>query len=442
MNDSMPAKNPDMLKSFIPEIAGLRAISLLWMIGFHIVFSFGFHVRADEYRERLLHPLLLLLAQGHLGVDLFFVISGYIIFRLLDEELRTQGNLAIALYYLRRWLRIFPAYAVVLVFSAWTLGADANLSSSWANFLMINNFLPFQQQALPWSWSIAIECQFYLLAPWLLLFCHRARGLLRWICRSESWIGLAWIPLFILFSATGIQLWILMEHQPVLHAMTPGLRPQAWLHMPYLFHSEVDWGCFHEYFNVLYDKPYCRFAPLLFGGWIVALERNQKVTSWAASAQLWARLAVTMAGILMGLSIALTAYMSLWVSGNRRLDLVSLSIYRVMFSLAAAYVLLYLIAGRAERRHSWLARLLSAPIWQGIAAGSYSAYLVHPLIVLALWSAVAARTAQHGSGVWLWLVPAAYGLTFACAAILYRTVERPLHELGRRWTRRPPPPRT
>lgn len=430
-----------MSKSFIPEIAGIRAIALLWMIGFHIVFCFGFHASPAEYRERLLHPSLFLLAQGHLGVDLFFIVSGYVIFRLLDAERQEHGNISLSRFYVRRWLRLFPAYTVVLLLCVFLLGTEGHGAQSWANFFMVNNFLPLAQQAMPWSWSIAIECQFYLAAPWLL---HLLPGRPP---RSSTGNGryawpasLALRLLLILASATAIVGWLLLRQPPLLHAHanTTALKPQSWLHLPYLFHSEVDWDCFHEYFNRIYDKPYGRFAPLLLGASLVAVEQQPALTRWMVSARRSARLPLALAGLLGGLSVGLTGYMTVCISGNRAFDLIALSTYRVLFSLAAAYVFLYVLAGRAHAQPSWLGRLLAARGWGAIAKASYSTYLVHPLIVLGLWSAVAARTAQHGRWIWLALVPTAYGLSLASGAILHATIEGPLHSLGRRLTGRPP----
>lgn len=112
---------------------------------------------------------------GDLGVDVFFVLSGFLISSLLFSELEKSGSVAIRGFYFRRALRILPAYYVAL--AGWAaIGMPAALgyamprSYIWANILYIKNFLPYLHQFMNLSWSLAIEEHFYLLfAPFLLL---------------------------------------------------------------------------------------------------------------------------------------------------------------------------------------------------------------------------------------------------------------------------------
>jgi peptidoglycan/LPS O-acetylase OafA/YrhL len=152
-----------------PEIDGLRAIAVVPVIAFHAGFS-GF-------------------AGGFVGVDVFFVISGYLITSLLMEDLE-QGRFSIADFYERRARRILPALFLVMAVSipfAWTLlpsaqGRDFALSLA-AVALFSSNFLFWQQSGyfdvaaeerpLLHTWSLAVEEQYYVLFPLFLWFAWR-----------------------------------------------------------------------------------------------------------------------------------------------------------------------------------------------------------------------------------------------------------------------------
>ncbi len=153
------------------DIDGLRAIAVLFVLFYHAT------------------PALL--PGGFVGVDIFFVLSGYLISRNLFESL-AAGRLSLADFYARRIRRIFPALAIVL---ASTLGlgwflllADEyqNLGASIAagaafgsNFLLERQASYFSSSALfdplLHLWSLGIEEQFYIVWPFVLILCWRFR---------------------------------------------------------------------------------------------------------------------------------------------------------------------------------------------------------------------------------------------------------------------------
>lgn len=108
------------------------------------------------------------------GVDLFFVLSGFLIGGILLDQ-RGSPRLA-RVFYLRRALRILPLYYVTLaaIFACLWLGVPqgGHLFPAWVYALFLTNFYLATQQAWDWLplsvlWSLAIEEQFYLLAPWV-----------------------------------------------------------------------------------------------------------------------------------------------------------------------------------------------------------------------------------------------------------------------------------
>lgn len=124
------------------------------------------------------------LTGGMIGVDLFFVLSGFLISLLLVEEFRRNGTIGFRRFYMRRCLRLLPAFVVMLlVFLGYCLlnfegralqrylqsaALAVTYTSNWARALSLNPV-----EGLGHTWSLAMEEQFYLFWPMLLL------GLLR-----------------------------------------------------------------------------------------------------------------------------------------------------------------------------------------------------------------------------------------------------------------------
>jgi peptidoglycan/LPS O-acetylase OafA/YrhL len=120
---------------------------------------------------------------GDLGVTAFFVLSGFLITWLLDKEYDRTLRVSLKEFYIRRTLRIFPAYYVFIVLS---LGADAVLGHVWSKGLIAsafsytvnyyNAFLGHPHTTVAHAWSLAVEEQFYLLWPIAFLALRRKAG--------------------------------------------------------------------------------------------------------------------------------------------------------------------------------------------------------------------------------------------------------------------------
>jgi peptidoglycan/LPS O-acetylase OafA/YrhL len=122
---------------------------------------------------------------GFIGVDVFFALSGFLITTLLLEEWQARGTVSLGNFYARRTLRLFPAVVVLLIaylifalVSAGSylrtrltgVGYGITYTSNWAQAYG----LPFPEQEIGFLWTLAIEEQFYLLWPSLLLLAVRA----------------------------------------------------------------------------------------------------------------------------------------------------------------------------------------------------------------------------------------------------------------------------
>ena len=148
----------------IPSLDGLRAISIALVILAHLGGTRNFPFATDSGRFDL--------NLGVLGVRVFFVISGFLITGLLLEEKAKTGAISLKYFYLRRTFRIFPPFYVFLaVVLALTLTALLTIPLSEfvyaATYTM--NFVMNRGWYLGHLWSLAVEEQFYLLWPFLLV---------------------------------------------------------------------------------------------------------------------------------------------------------------------------------------------------------------------------------------------------------------------------------
>jgi len=156
--------------TYIPHLDGLRAISVIAILAFHL--------RPDW------------LPGGFLGVDVFFIISGFLITSLLLDEIQNHGRINFSQFYLRRFKRLFPSFILVIlltIISAFIL-FDQQKFISVAKTALVSIFgisnlyfyksssyfdLSSIEKPLLHIWSLNVEEQFYLIWPLLLLITYR-----------------------------------------------------------------------------------------------------------------------------------------------------------------------------------------------------------------------------------------------------------------------------
>ena len=166
---STAAAPPRPAAAPLPSLDGLRALSILMVVGYHAGLSAGFPPAAAPAWFRVM--------DGAIGVRVFFAISGYLITRLLLREERLSGRIALGRFYARRALRILPVYyaylaaVVVLALTGLVAPDRAGLGTS---LVMLRNTVDGR-----WFtghlWSLAVEQHFYLAWP-LALVLVRGRG--------------------------------------------------------------------------------------------------------------------------------------------------------------------------------------------------------------------------------------------------------------------------
>jgi peptidoglycan/LPS O-acetylase OafA/YrhL len=158
----------------IPSLDGCRAVSILVVVVAHLCETPAFQA-FDPFARLMFHF-------GPYGVEVFFVISGFIITTLLLNEERRNGRVSIRKFYIRRAFRIWPvAYAYLLVVAVLAWGHVISVAPH--HFFYAGAFLMNHVQETNWFtghfWSLAIEEQFYVLWPIVFLFTAK-RG--RLIC--------------------------------------------------------------------------------------------------------------------------------------------------------------------------------------------------------------------------------------------------------------------
>jgi len=376
-----------------PSIDGLRAISIIWLMGFHCIFFIG-QFDLNRYLQMRDRAGFQWLKYGLFGVDIFFVISGFLIGYLLMQEWRLHGRLSIRKFYYRRALRLLPAYYAALLLCA--LLDSTNLSNAWANVLYVNNFVGSQQQFMPWTWSLAVEEQFYLLLPLLLLLILRL-----------SRLRLIAVLLFLLAIAVCLRLLVIAHY---------GIR------MP-PYHPSMDVPRFSLYFDRLYDKLYARFGSFVLGVLAACLYLYTGLKQWMDQSPLAGRVLLVAALLLLAPLFA-TEVPQDSASLDSPAARVAIAYYPYIFSAAIAYILFYTLPG--HRGSSLLGRLLSLRLWYPVSQLSYSAFLVHPLVILMCYR-IALRPGQTVStpmatvgGVGM------IALSLLIAGILYMGIERPM----------------
>lgn len=167
--------SPPKITNYRPDIDGLRAIAIIAVVIFH-TFPESF-------------------PSGFIGVDIFFVISGFLISQIIFKKLQ-NGSFSFLDFYNRRARRIFPALIFLLIatfIAGWFLLAPPEMrllmrQISWGSFFGENIYLikstggywdqSTEMMPLMHLWTLAVEEQYYLIYPLLCFFCWRFKKLL------------------------------------------------------------------------------------------------------------------------------------------------------------------------------------------------------------------------------------------------------------------------
>jgi peptidoglycan/LPS O-acetylase OafA/YrhL len=391
-----------------PVVDGVRALAILWVMSYHLVL---FHLGSftAEAIGIATGRWTQWTSRGDMGVDLFFVISGYLIGTILLSEYRKTGTLQIRRFYLRRFLRLIPVYTVAMIVGLYfvhNIPREAvlmefppfmNANNMWANFLYVNNFLPINRQYMGWCWSLAIEEQFYLILPAFILIFMR-------VARPMRILG------GLLLLAGLIRLIVIVQY---------GFVP-PFLDLPNM-QSWVD------RFTIEYQNLYTRYGALLSGviGAYLMVFHRERVARFFARTRLVNVLAVASVVIIFP-----TGYFAMSSPLFTQVPLAARILYyshhRDIFAIAVMFLVLAAVhsagfVGQALRG------FLSWKVLFPIAQISYSLYLVHEMFMLWLFpkTAVLFGPTLGAYGTMAVAAVIALVMSFAGAAILYLLVEQP-----------------
>jgi peptidoglycan/LPS O-acetylase OafA/YrhL len=180
-----------------PRLDGIRGVALLLVFWAHFAMS---------YDTPRIEP-------GHMALKTFFCLSGFLITGILlkaraalDAGEVTLGH-ALRQFYVRRVLRIFPVYYAMLLMVAWGDFFGQRAEMGWHVLYLTNWRIVFTQEwhfPLSHIWSLAVEEQFYLTWPWVVMLAPRR--VVRWSCLVAIAAAVAWR---IMIAATGrSEMWL------------------------------------------------------------------------------------------------------------------------------------------------------------------------------------------------------------------------------------------
>ncbi len=315
---------------------------------------------------------------GWMGVDLFFVLSGYLIGSQLLKPVRAGQGVSLPGFYRNRAYRILPVYLVVLaLYALWPAWREApGLSPLWQYLTFTQNFFVDygKNQAFSHVWSLCVEEHFYLLLPMIVLVMFR---------KSALWKTIAVLAFF-------FALGLATRSYEYFHGLLPMGRDSD--------------GFGVRYIERIYYPTYTRLDGLL-AGVALALVRVFRPTWWSAI--------LRRANWVLAAGVAVLAC-AVWIFGDRFGPVGTVIGFPLM---AIGFAML--VAAAAETR-CWFGRM-RVPGAKVVAMLAYSLYLTH-------------KEVAHLDELWLPRVMASRGAgataliaasCLAAAAVLYFAVERP-----------------
>ena len=326
---------------------------------------------------------LALFKSGFLGVTVFFVLSGYLITGILISEVEEEGTIDLKNFWLRRIRRLVPAVmsmAVVIIFVStvvnrviFTKGCKDFLASvlGFNNWWQIFNKVSYFEAAgvpSPFThcWSLAIETQFYLIYPLILLGIYKlakSRG------EGRAKRGLLFAGVTLLLALISVILMIV------------------------LFDPQQDAS------RVYYGTDTRAFS-LLFGA-LLAILWEYRMVPRRLSASVNMVLGSVSFAVLLVMTIAINGSSNFWYRGGQFVGTI------------LTVLVIYTVSGRK----TWLSRFLSNPVLKWIGDRSYSIYLWHYPIILLISKGIKAS--------W-WITLIEIVLSVVLAELSYRFIETPI----------------
>ncbi|PIC22294.1 hypothetical protein B9Z55_016401 [Caenorhabditis nigoni] len=352
--------------SYIKCLDCIRGLSMAWVLSAHVLNYFLFSDTLMPIKSFASYFADSFFINANFSVDTFFLVSGitvaYSFFRMKPTSKILRSPSTWILFYVHRFIRLTPPYMIFIgfytvyslyiqgplaasLFNFTVLQVEACKASWWRNLIYINNFDDGENPCYGPSWYLAVDTQLYLIAPILL-------------------IGLAWKPIF------GIFLFIIGCVGSILTVYILYFK----FDLPAdSFHSDAS-GKFNFY---IYQKPWIRCPPYLIGILVGYYLSKNPGTS---KLQLYRKV------FFMGISFVLPFCFLIankgYDEGKHQLEksYVKASYYnfsRFFWATSVGYIIVACHRGWAGP----IGNFMNHPIWQPLGRLSYSAYIVHLMIV-------------------------------------------------------------
>ncbi len=371
----------ELLDNRYPSLHGLRVLAIVSVVQFHVTWIF-----AGEQGLRLDRDFTASSLTVFFGMDLFFMLSGFLIGSILLRSLEKHGTQNLRRFYIRRVSRTFPAYYVVLTY----LAATTALTASQVRHLPLEyvygtNFLSLLRTdvVMFWGWSLALEEQFYLTVPVLFFVLHRLRS-----DRARL------VLLVLVWLAALVTRLVIYVHR-------------------------APWSDLALY-EALYFRPHTRYDTIV-AGIILAFVHHR----WGDLVTRWLKEPFHRAILGLASLTCLWLLVQPWMFGKQHVQLVHVFAWGTVTSIMYFGWLLLLIHGDTG---GFIHRGLSAHVFRQIATLGYGVYLVHiPLCDKLLVPAARALEARHVPLAVVWPVSLAALLvtSLAVAYVLHVIVEKP-----------------
>jgi peptidoglycan/LPS O-acetylase OafA/YrhL len=369
----------DLLDNRFPALHGMRVVAILSVIAYHVSWIF----MAEQ--GIMLDPGFFTQALAiFFGMDLFFLLSGFLIGSILLRSIATTGVQHIKRFYLRRIFRTFPSYYLVLTFLVVAFGLTANQRHHlvW-EYVYGTNFLPLDrgQTVMFWGWSLALEEQFYLTVPFLFFVLKRLKTVqTRLALVTALWVAALVVRLVIFY------------------------RGAPWNDM--------------ELYGKVYFRTYTRFD-LLVAGIMIAIVHQR----WGKDIAVWLK------APFHRVLLALPALACFWMLVRSTAELPDhAQILRMFLWGTVTSVMYFGLVPLALYGDGWVVRALSLPFFRRLATLGYGVYLVHiPIIDHIMVPAGRAAQTRHWSMLFVWpaTLAATFLLSLLVAYALHIVVEKP-----------------
>jgi peptidoglycan/LPS O-acetylase OafA/YrhL len=412
--------------SAINCINGIRVLSMFWVIGSHVNLWFLSSFMLDDLGEVLAHVTTQFSYQGILNgffsVDSFFFLSGLLVSYLTMREMsrraakgaKMAGVFPFVTYYLHRFLRLTPTYAVVLAIVSQLLpslgngpvfseAADSMTNSCnkywWTNLLYINNFYPsLLESCAGWTWYLANDMQFYIISPIML------------------------IPLYFSGPVGLVITGIILVGSLIVTGILAGVYNIGVSSLSALLQPSVTVG---DYGSIYYVKPYCRIAPYIVGivvGYMiykgVKLPFKRIVNTIVYNGLM---------AFALGLIVAVV-YGIYGLANGHLYSIAEVVSYTTLSRLTWGIALSFIVLACHHKYGWWVDKILSWPFWIPLSRLTFLAYLIHPIVLYLVITAL--RSPAHYSNVTVavYMVGCTV-LAYAMAGLLAVLVEFPFSNI-------------